>query len=291
MVECGEVESVVWFVVEWSSFTPLCTRAITQNPSASTWAQKHLAVFLIVLRPVWTKHISFSRSIFCALHFSPMSKCGFVFKEGAQIYSWKKRFLSIEPDQGKISYYVKDDRKTKKGEIIIKTIKAVKRYSDYKSRKFVFGVITTTGRTFFIQATDDESVDSWMKAIEGVAGLRAPSLPMQPSHTPPPKPTTPINHSYPPPLASGSGFGSNSGYSGSGAGQSQYQVPEKVLVDDFETLKVIGRGGFGRVLLVRKKDNKKVCSKDTPPKLSQPLVMFTFFHCFSPLTNSVHCLY
>jgi len=32
----------------------------------------------------------------------------------------------------------------------------------------------------------------------------------------------------------------------------------KVTVEDFETVSVIGRGGFGRVLLVRKKDTKKV---------------------------------
>jgi hypothetical protein len=166
-------------------------------------------------------------------------KCGFVFKEGAQIYSWKKRFLCIEPEQGKISYYVKDDRKTKKGEIVIKTIKAVKRYNDYKGRKFVFGVITTTGRTFFIQAADDESVESWMNAIKDVAGLNAPVAHTPQTATPPPKPTaytpapTPAATSAPP------------------------QV-EKVTVDDFETLKVIGRGGFGRVLLVRKKDTKKV---------------------------------
>jgi len=36
------------------------------------------------------------------------------------------------------------------------------------------------------------------------------------------------------------------------------QIAEKVNVEDFDTLTVIGRGGFGRVLLVRKKDTKRV---------------------------------
>lgn len=169
-------------------------------------------------------------------------KCGYINKEGAQIYSWKKRFLCIESDLGRISYYVKDDKKTKKGEIAIQNIKAVKRYNDYKNRKFVFGVITSTGRTFFIQAADDESVESWMRAINDVAGLNPAPVPQVTQ--PPPKPTTVYSapsYSAPTPVAV----------------QSPQQ--EKVTVDDFETLKVIGRGGFGRVLLVRKKDTKKVC--------------------------------
>jgi len=33
---------------------------------------------------------------------------------------------------------------------------------------------------------------------------------------------------------------------------------KKVTVDDFRHVKVIGRGGFGRVLLVEKKDTKQV---------------------------------
>eukprot|EP01127_Copromyxa_protea_P007271 TRINITY_DN17198_c0_g1_i1.p1 TRINITY_DN17198_c0_g1~~TRINITY_DN17198_c0_g1_i1.p1 ORF type:complete len:479 (-),score=114.93 TRINITY_DN17198_c0_g1_i1:30-1466(-) len=182
-------------------------------------------------------------------------KCGFVFKEGAQIYSWKKRFFVIEIDQGKISYYTKDDKKTKKGEIVIKTIKAVKRYNDYKGRKYVFGVITTTGRTFFVQATDDESVDSWMNAIKEVSGLNPPP---QVNSTP----TKTVTSTYSQPSYNQP----QTGYSQPSYPQSSYQPPapaaapqvEKVSVDDFETLKVIGRGGFGRVLLVRKKDNRKV---------------------------------
>lgn len=34
--------------------------------------------------------------------------------------------------------------------------------------------------------------------------------------------------------------------------------PKKVKVDDFDTLKIIGRGAFGEVRLVRKKDNKQI---------------------------------
>jgi hypothetical protein len=40
------------------------------------------------------------------------------------------------------------------------------------------------------------------------------------------------------------GFGNNNG--------------KKIGPEDFTTLKLIGKGGFGRVLLVRKNDNKQV---------------------------------
>eukprot|EP01126_Amoeba_proteus_P049994 TRINITY_DN5870_c0_g1_i15.p1 TRINITY_DN5870_c0_g1~~TRINITY_DN5870_c0_g1_i15.p1 ORF type:complete len:410 (-),score=58.69 TRINITY_DN5870_c0_g1_i15:688-1917(-) len=170
------------------------------------------------------------------------AKCGFIFKEGAQIYNWKKRFLSIEPELGKISYYVKDDKRTKKGEIVIKTIKGVKRQNDYKGRKFVFGILTTTGRTFFIQAADDENVESWMKAIKEAAGLSETSTTS----------TTAYQSTI---IQSSSQNKSNSHTAGVVAAP---PIEIKVSVDGFETLKVIGRGGFGRVLLVRKRDTRKV---------------------------------
>jgi len=35
-------------------------------------------------------------------------------------------------------------------------------------------------------------------------------------------------------------------------------LPKKLSIEDFTQLKLIGRGGFGRVLLVRKKDNQQI---------------------------------
>eukprot|EP01126_Amoeba_proteus_P049993 TRINITY_DN5870_c0_g1_i11.p1 TRINITY_DN5870_c0_g1~~TRINITY_DN5870_c0_g1_i11.p1 ORF type:complete len:402 (-),score=63.52 TRINITY_DN5870_c0_g1_i11:596-1801(-) len=163
------------------------------------------------------------------------AKCGYIFKEGAQIYNWKKRFLSIEPDFGRISYYVKDDKKSKKGDIVIKTIKEVRRVDEYKGRKFIFGIVTTTGRTFYIQTSDEENRESWMKAIKEAAGLSETS-------------TTPHVMQ----LSGKNTVHHTSTTSGT------LSVETKVGVDSFETLKVIGRGGFGRVLLVRKRDTKKV---------------------------------
>jgi len=84
---------------------------------------------------------------------------------------------------------------------------------------------------FFVQAADTEGVESWMSAIKAAAGL---------SDTP-----SPLSQS------------SNANTSNAPSSTTP-KKPEKVTFEDFETLKVIGRGGFGRVLLVRKLDTKKV---------------------------------
>jgi len=154
-------------------------------------------------------------------------KAGFVYKEGAQILNWKKRYLVIERD--KLSYYVKENKKDEKGEILLRTIKDVKRFREYKGRKYVFGVVTTTGRTYYIQGSDDDNVTSWVNAINEVIGNKPAD-----SNTGTPVETQVANDPAPP-------------------------KPGKVTVADFDTISVIGRGGFGRVLLVRKRDTQKVC--------------------------------
>jgi len=150
-------------------------------------------------------------------------KAGFIYKEGAQILNWKKRYLAIERD--KLAYYVKENKKDKKGEILLRTIKDVKRFREYKGRKYVFGIVTTTGRTYYIQGSDDENVTSWVNAVNEAIGNKVAE--------PAPVVEAPVSQD-PPPRAG------------------------KVTVADFDTVSVIGRGGFGRVLLVRKRDTKKV---------------------------------
>jgi serine/threonine protein kinase len=150
-------------------------------------------------------------------------KAGFVYKEGAQILNWKKRYLAIERD--KLSYYVKENKKDKKGEILLRTIKDVKRFREYKGRKYVFGLVTTTGRTYYIQGSDDDNVTSWVSAVNEVIGNKT-AVPTAVVDAPVSNEPTPN--------------------------------PGKVTVNDFDTISVIGRGGFGRVLLVRKRDTRKV---------------------------------
>jgi len=148
------------------------------------------------------------------------SKEGYIHKEGIQIQNWKKRFLAIEKTV--ISYYTNEYKRDKKGEIKIAAIKEVKPLSFYKNRSYVFAVVTT-GRTYYIQGSDDENRQRWIDAINGVLG-RSPTG----------NKGAVISHST--------------------SKAHLLSEPKKVGVSDFQQLKVIGRGGFGRVLLVKKKD-------------------------------------
>lgn len=177
-------------------------------------------------------------------------------KEGAKFLSWKKRYMVIE--RSKLVYYTKDNKRDKKGEIIIQTIKDVKPVSAYKGKKFVFGIVTNN-RTYYVQGSDDENMHSWINAIAQCIS----------------KPNSSVGGaSY---GSSGSSAtdkpnsGSNAGTNGDSG--SAVLIPKPILadntpagaedgkvvaLDDFDQLKVIGRGGFGRVLLVRKRDTGKV---------------------------------
>jgi serine/threonine protein kinase len=145
-------------------------------------------------------------------------------------------------ERTKLAYYTKDNKRDKKGEILIQTIKDVKPVKEYKNRKFVFGVITTTGRTYYVQGSDEENMHSWINAINlaigkpGGAGAAAGQGAKSPEVI------------IPKPIVA-----DTLGPAGSDAG-----LDKTVALDDFDQLKVIGRGGFGRVLLVRKRDTRKV---------------------------------
>jgi len=162
-------------------------------------------------------------------------RAGFIFKEGAQFLNWKKRYLVIEKER--ISYYTKENKRDKKGELLIKNIvRVVPEKSLYKNRSFVFG-IQTTNRIYYIQGSDEENMTSWINAIQA---LLAPKI-------------------------SGATVGAGTLTPMSSSSQmvekphkEEKNETKKVAVEDFRQIKVIGRGGFGRVLLVEKKDTKQV---------------------------------
>jgi len=148
-------------------------------------------------------------------------KAGFIFKEGAQFTkNWKKRYLVIEKDR--IAYYTKENKREKKGELMIKNIVRTEDKGQYKNRSFVFG-IQTTYRTYYIQCSDEENMMSWMNAVNACLKKE-------------PQVQEKLEREQ----------------------QMHMNEAKKISVDDFRKIKVIGKGGFGRVLLVEKKDTKKV---------------------------------
>lgn len=183
-------------------------------------------------------------------------KSGWVLKEGEKVTNWKKRYLSIELPEGRISYYIKDNKKEKKGEIVLKTIKDVRPERDYKGKKLVFGIHTTVGRIYYIQGSDDENVASWVNAIKEAINPTKPTQPSAQQGLLASNPRQAPQNSY--------GMNNNQSPQQQQPQQNQNQQSpqqqqnKQCSEDDFVQLKVIGRGGFGKVLLVRKKDNGRV---------------------------------
>jgi serine/threonine protein kinase len=152
-------------------------------------------------------------------------KEGYISKKGAKVKNWKKRYLVIETD--KLSYFEDESMKSKKGEILHKNIKKVQQLEEYgkgkTKKKYIFSIEThsdKSDRTYFIQATDESSRRGWIEAVQALIYEAFVDA---------------VNE------AQGSELGTR-----------------KLGVEDFEQLKLIGRGGFGRVLLVKKKENQQI---------------------------------
>lgn len=149
-----------------------------------------------------------------------MTKEGYIVKKGAKVKNWKKRYLVIETD--KLSYYDDETKQKKRGEFMhkwIKNVQAMEEYGKNKKKPFIFAIEThseKTDRTYIIQATDESSRRSWITAVQSL-----------------------IYEAFVDSVNEVQGDG----------------VIKKLCVEDFIQLKLIGRGGFGRVLLVKKKDN------------------------------------
>lgn len=97
---------------------------------------------------------------------------------------------------------------------------ACDRADDKTGKPFSLG-LTGAGKNFFLYAETESDITSWINAIRSALN------------------------------------------GGSSSGGDDFVVPteiqkKKVSMDDFTLLKVLGRGGFGKVVLVRKKDTKQL---------------------------------
>lgn len=111
-------------------------------------------------------------------------------------------------------------------------------------------MIETPARNFMMSAESEKDRDDWIKELklarDRVQGKTTPTPTSVAS-------TTAASSSQPEPQASSSTAASSSSSS------SEPAVEEKkVGIPDFELLKVIGKGSFGKVLQVRKKDTGKI---------------------------------
>jgi hypothetical protein len=172
------------------------------------------------------------------------AKSGWLTKQGHIFRTWKKRWFVLEEQL--LKYYKAADESTStvdpanvgdsdmKGCISIQSCKVTALApADAGGKSFCFQLTPISGKIFLICATDDESREAWMQAI------KANAEPRQGDATPPPEGVG--GDPEPQPEEVGNIIGK-----------------ETVTLADFELLKVIGRGTYGKVMQVRRRDTGEI---------------------------------
>jgi serine/threonine protein kinase len=168
---------------------------------------------------------------------APIKK-GWLTKQGGVIKSWKRRWFVIDDNQN-LHYYKTATDKATAGSVNLLGALAV-RCDEETGQKNSFSVSgKNLSRTYYLFSDTEAEADDWVKIIREQS-QKANTSTAQP-------------------------------------GDADYTIPSgvtKVGLDDFDLLKVIGRGGFGKVMLVRKKGTQdlyamKILSKDMLIKRNQ----------------------
>lgn len=139
---------------------------------------------------------------------------------------------------------MKKKKKKEKGHIDLKQATGVDDAPEEKKAKFPFKVIVPSQRTFILSCDKEQDKKDWIeeirKAISGGSGGSS-------SNTKSSAPSSPSKSSNPPPST---------------------QIATSI--DDFTPIRVLGRGTYGKVMLVRcKKDDKLYAMKSMSKKILQ----------------------
>jgi tRNA A-37 threonylcarbamoyl transferase component Bud32 len=202
-----------------------------------------------------------------------VQRTGWITKEGGRYKTWKRRWMALEGDV--LAYYKKEGRKEKCGDIPLRLVSEVGPVK-YKDKKHCFALVTAE-RTYHVCADDDNEMNLWVQAINrqrqymnsqtaGVnktgSGAQLPPLPnpgvSSQSSSSGPNSTSSVTNT--------SSLQPNGTPQQNGLAKEEPKKPARL--EDFELLKVIGKGSFGKVLLVRKKGTNnfyamKVLTKKT----------------------------
>ncbi|XP_074086389.1 switch-associated protein 70 isoform X2 [Macrotis lagotis] len=95
-------------------------------------------------------------------------KQGYMMKKGHRRKNWTERWFVLKPNI--ISYYVSEDLKDKKGDIILDDSCCVESLPDKDGKKCLF-LIKCLDKTFEISASDKKKKQEWIQAIHSTVNL------------------------------------------------------------------------------------------------------------------------
>jgi len=147
-------------------------------------------------------------------------------KEGGSVKSWKTRWCVIEDNH--LLYYKNKKKKELKGSISLKVVSKIGPVT-YKKKKYCFEMVTPD-RDYHITAGNTEDMNAWVEALRKNLAF--------------------VKESTKNSVANGGTIGKVDAF-GMIPSSSNGDTEVKPKVNDFESLNVIGRGSFGKVLQVR----------------------------------------
>eukprot|EP01101_Sappina_pedata_P001269 TRINITY_DN1136_c0_g1_i1.p1 TRINITY_DN1136_c0_g1~~TRINITY_DN1136_c0_g1_i1.p1 ORF type:complete len:450 (-),score=186.59 TRINITY_DN1136_c0_g1_i1:134-1483(-) len=148
-------------------------------------------------------------------------KAGFLTKEGGSYRSWKRRWCVLK--NGELNYS-KSQKGSSLGSIDLHSAGAIEVTSSRPSKRNCFH-ITTPKRDYFVCADTESERDSWIKELCMERDRCQGKLAVAPA---------------------------------AAASTPAVAKSNKVVLEDFEMLLLIGKGSFGKVVQVRKKDTCKI---------------------------------
>lgn len=168
-------------------------------------------------------------------------KEGWMTKQGGKIKTWKKRWFTIVGQT--VSYYDKPGKKLM-GTLDLALATGVESAPECKKQP-AFKVIIPSARTYYIVANTQEECQDWINAMKS-----AMSGGSKPSATP--SSGTPAPAAAPAAAAPAAGAAPSS--------------KPKPVIENYQILRVLGRGTYGKVQLVRSKIDGKLYALKTMGK-------------------------
>jgi len=131
-----------------------------------------------------------------------------------------------------LAYYKKENKKERCGVIPLATVTQIGP-ADYKAKKYCFHLVTPM-RVYHIIASSVQEMDGWIKALRAV-------------QTSDGQPVISANVNTNPVIPAGNDLDDE-------IIERDMHGDKKIGLEEFELKKVIGKGSFGKVMLVRKKE-------------------------------------